>query len=143
MHRQRRLLSIALALLTIAATFAALSPGFVTRRRMYESENAAFLDVVMTGGELRSLGAIGYHWIDARPTDAATVLAFVANRSSAPEHSAWLAMTLAATDVAAAERCLDHAKDLCERRTNVPPWVLDTIEAAQGRIDAESPSEPR
>ena len=51
--------------------------------------------------------------------------------------------TLAATDVAAAERCLDHAKDLCERRTNVPPWVLDTIEAAQGRIDAADPSEPR
>lgn len=140
---RRPWLSLAFAVLTLGAMFAALAPRFLARPRMYESETAAFGEVVMTGGDLRSLGAVGYHWIDARSADAATVLAFVANRSSAPEHSAWLAMTLAATDVAAAERCLDHAKDLCERRTNVPPWVLDTIEAAQGRIDAADPSEPR
>lgn len=90
----------------------------------------AFLDVVLGGGDPIALGAVGWHWIDERPADAATVLSFVANRSDRPEHSAWLAMTLATTDPKAARESLARAESLLTRRPADESWLRDTIDAA-------------
>jgi len=136
-------LSAALLFVAFVPLVASAAPRFVTRTGVYESERMAFLDVVLGGGDHIALGAVGWHWMDARPADAATVLSFVANRSDLPEHSAWLAMTLANTDPKAARESLARAESLLERRPGDASWLRDTIDAARERLDAADLHEHR
>lgn len=105
-------------------------------RRMYEVPVAAELSAVLDGGSLRSLGAIGYHWLGERPQDAAVVLRYVASRSAEPQYPAWLVYALVDADPAAARAFLQQAEARLAQDPEAMDWQRETVANARELLDS-------
>jgi len=103
---------------------------------VYDREATAMWCAAWVGGDVTSIGALGYHWRERRPEDAAVLLAFASERSQASEYPAFLAGLLAERDPDSARAYLQLAVQRHLDEGIGEGWQQDWIEQARDAIEA-------
>lgn len=127
-------LAVLFAVLAGALLLGQRSAARAIGEHVYDRPFDAHLALVLTGGSLPSLAALGYHWQESRPADAITLLAFASAESDWPDYPARLAILLADRDPTAANACLQRAEALCADLIEVPDWLREEIDVARQRL---------